>query len=60
MRVPADTRTQYKNPSVFHDITVGSNPGCGTDGFAVAKGWDPVTGLRTPNYPALLKLFTGQ
>jgi tripeptidyl-peptidase-1 len=60
MRVPADTRTQYKNPSVFHDITVGSNPGCGTDGFAVAKGWDPVTGLGTPNYPALLKLFTGQ
>lgn len=24
---------------------MGSNPGCGTDGFAVSKGWDPVTGL---------------
>ena len=47
----------YAHPEVFHDITVGSNPGCGTDGFAVATGWDPVTGLGTPNYPAMLKLF---
>ncbi|EGP87472.1 unnamed protein product [Zymoseptoria tritici ST99CH_1A5] len=52
--------TLYKNPQVLHDITVGSNPGCGTDGFAVAKGWDPVTGLGTPNYPAMLKLFLAQ
>lgn len=35
----------YKNPSVLHDITVGNNSGCGTGGFAVSKGWDPVTGL---------------
>jgi tripeptidyl-peptidase-1 len=49
--------TLYAHPHVFHDITVGSNPGCGTDGFAVASGWDPVTGLGTPNYPALLKLY---
>ncbi len=32
---------QYANPSTLHDITVGNNPGCGTSGFAVAKGWDP-------------------
>ncbi|KAF1990249.1 putative alkaline serine protease AorO [Aulographum hederae CBS 113979] len=49
--------TLYKNPQVLHDITNGSNPGCGTDGFAVSEGWDPVTGLGTPNYPAMLKLF---
>ena len=49
--------TLYANPSAFHDITVGSNPGCNTQGFAVTQGWDPVTGLGTPNYPALLKVF---
>nr|POE79437.1 tripeptidyl-peptidase sed1 [Quercus suber] len=49
--------TLYKNPSVLHDITVGNNPGCNTTGFAASKGWDPVTGLGTPNYPALLKLL---
>ena len=31
----------YKNPGALHDITTGSNPGCGTNGFPVAKGWDP-------------------
>lgn len=36
--------TLYANPGVLHDITVGSNPGCNTTGFAVASGWDPVTG----------------
>ncbi|KAI0683196.1 hypothetical protein BC835DRAFT_1296691, partial [Cytidiella melzeri] len=45
----------YANPSAFHDITTGSNPGCGTDGFAAATGWDPVTGLGTPNFAALKK-----
>ena len=24
------------------DIKSGSNPGCGTDGFEAASGWDPV------------------
>lgn len=50
----------YKNPQVLHDITTGNNPGCGTNGFSAAKGWDPVTGLGTPNYPAMLKLFMAQ
>lgn len=49
----------YAHPEVLHDITVGSNPGCGSDGFAVSSGWDPVTGLGTPNYPAMLDLFLG-
>ena len=33
--------TLYQNPSALHDITTGSNPDCGTNGFSVAKGWDP-------------------
>lgn len=49
--------TLYANPEAFHDITEGNNPGCNTDGFKAAKGWDPVTGLGTPNYPKLLDLF---
>ncbi|GMF81013.1 unnamed protein product [Aspergillus oryzae] len=28
----------YKNPSVLNDITNGTNPGCGTDGFSTAPG----------------------
>lgn len=49
--------TLYANPGAFHDITVGNNSGCGTPGFFAASGWDPLTGLGTPNYPALLKVF---
>ncbi|GAM86246.1 hypothetical protein ANO11243_042580 [Dothideomycetidae sp. 11243] len=49
--------TLYAHPQVLHDITVGNNSGCGTPGFYAASGWDPVTGLGTPNYPAMLKLF---
>ncbi|KAI8633240.1 putative protease S8 tripeptidyl peptidase I [Xylariaceae sp. FL1651] len=47
----------YANPGVLNDITNGSNPGCGTIGFSAVKGWDPVTGLGTPNYPKMLELF---
>ncbi|CAK5263983.1 unnamed protein product [Mycena citricolor] len=45
----------YANPQMFHDIKTGSNPGCGTDGFPATAGWDPVTGLGTPDFPAMLK-----
>ncbi|KAF7976406.1 hypothetical protein HWV62_6805 [Athelia sp. TMB] len=41
----------------FNDIVSGSNPGCGTKGFTTAKGWDPVTGLGTPNMEKLMPLF---
>jgi tripeptidyl-peptidase I len=47
----------YKHPEAFNDITVGSNPGCGSGGFKAAPGWDPVTGLGTPNFPKLKKIF---
>ena len=48
---------QYANPQVLHDITVGNNSGCNTEGFVASPGWDPVTGLGTPNYPAMLALY---
>lgn len=41
----------------FNDIILGSNPGCGTKGFDTAKGWDPVTGVGTPNLEVLMPLF---
>ncbi|KII91521.1 hypothetical protein PLICRDRAFT_105438 [Plicaturopsis crispa FD-325 SS-3] len=40
--------------SAFNDITSGGNQGCGTAGFTATEGWDPVTGLGTPNFPKLL------
>ncbi|KAK4700340.1 hypothetical protein P7C70_g5912, partial [Phenoliferia sp. Uapishka_3] len=41
----------------FNDITEGGNAGCGTGGFSSETGWDPVTGLGTPNFQKLLPLF---
>ncbi|THU96529.1 family S53 protease [Dendrothele bispora CBS 962.96] len=49
------SRSLYANPQAFFDILNGSNPGCGTDGFPARVGWDPVTGLGTPNFEAMLK-----
>lgn len=51
--------SQYNNTQAFHDITVGNNFACHGKGFEAAVGWDPVTGLGTPNYPALLAAFMG-
>ena len=41
----------------FNDVTNGTNPGCGTEGFRASPGWDPVTGLGTPNFERLLANF---
>ncbi|KAH8983112.1 subtilisin-like protein [Lactarius akahatsu] len=41
----------------LNDITSGSNPGCGTDGFSAVPGWDPVTGLGTPDFEKLQNTF---
>lgn len=38
----------------FNDITNGTNPGCGTPGFSAVQGWDPVTGVGTPNLGKLI------
>jgi len=49
----------YQNSDAFTDITVGTNAiGRGTGplkyGFPCAKGWDPATGLGTPDFAKLL------
>ncbi|KAF9373094.1 hypothetical protein CPB97_000811 [Podila verticillata] len=40
----------YKNPGIWNDVTQGSNPSCNSPGFPAAAGWDPVTGMGTPNF----------
>ncbi len=49
--------TLYANPGILNDIKRGGNQGCGTPGFTSVKGWDPVTGLGTPNFPKILAKF---
>ncbi|CCL99285.1 uncharacterized protein FIBRA_01301 [Fibroporia radiculosa] len=46
-------------PSAFNDITVGNNPGCGTEGFNATIGWDAVTGWGTPNFGVLKEIVLG-
>ncbi|KAF7316160.1 Family S53 protease-like protein [Mycena indigotica] len=41
--------------AALNDVSVGKNPGCGTSGFNATAGWDPVTGLGSPNYARLRK-----
>jgi len=47
-------------PQCFHDVTVGDNlcteGGCSSacEGFYATTGWDPVTGLGTPNTQAII------
>ncbi|KAI1320865.1 peptidase S8/S53 domain-containing protein [Xylariaceae sp. FL0255] len=42
----------------LNDITSGGNTGCSGEidnaGFSAVSGWDPATGLGSPNYPNLL------
>jgi len=53
-------KMQADDPTTFHDITVGDNKctedGCAStcEGFVCTKGWDPVTGLGTPNFENML------
>lgn len=49
--------TAYAHPEVFNDVTLGSNKGCGVEGWEAVAGWDPATGLGTPNYPKMLELW---
>mmetsp|Transcript_9236 Transcript_9236/g.18500 ORF Transcript_9236/g.18500 Transcript_9236/m.18500 type:complete len:397 (-) Transcript_9236:26-1216(-) len=44
----------YQNPSMFTDITSGSNSYLCCEGFEAASGWDPVTGMGTPIYSEML------
>ena len=45
----------YAAASGFHDITSGNN-----GAYAAAKGWDPCTGLGSPNGTALLAALSGE
>ncbi|KAN0115995.1 Peptidase S8/S53 domain containing protein [Russula decolorans] len=54
----------FLNPMLYsigvgglNDITQGNAPGCGTPGFSATTGWDPVTGLGTPNFAALKNIL---
>ncbi|KIK66338.1 hypothetical protein GYMLUDRAFT_38149 [Collybiopsis luxurians FD-317 M1] len=40
----------------FNDITQGSNPGCNCTNTRT-EGWDPATGVGTPNVAKLIPLF---
>ena len=62
--VPRVLANRYKGQAagagLFHDITQGDN--CNDDeckdghvGFEATKGWDPVSGLGSPVYPAMRK-----
>ncbi|KAF7295211.1 Family S53 protease-like protein [Mycena indigotica] len=48
----------YANPSAFNDIKIGHNSGfdCdeSTQAFDAAAGWDPLSGMGTPDYERLL------
>lgn len=43
----------YQNPDAFNDITEGSNPGCGTNGFPATTGWDASSGLGSALFDKL-------
>ncbi|KAL2072472.1 hypothetical protein VTL71DRAFT_11815 [Oculimacula yallundae] len=47
----------YRHDDVMNDVVEGTNLGCGTQGFKAVQGWDPATGLGTPNYPKMKALF---
>jgi kumamolisin len=40
--------------SVFNDITTGNNDDSGLGYYSAQTGWDPCTGLGSPNGTALL------
>jgi tripeptidyl-peptidase-1 len=47
----------YGHADALTDIDSGTGDGCKSDddGFPAVKGWDAITGLGTPNFPALAK-----
>ena len=44
----------YQNADAFFDVVSGVNKGRGDDGFTAVKGWDPASGVGTPNFAALV------
>eukprot|EP01060_Flectonema_neradi_P001654 TRINITY_DN109_c2_g1_i1.p1 TRINITY_DN109_c2_g1~~TRINITY_DN109_c2_g1_i1.p1 ORF type:complete len:531 (+),score=135.70 TRINITY_DN109_c2_g1_i1:44-1636(+) len=52
---PALYAAYGKDATSFNDVIKGSTAGCGLEHWSAVAGWDPTTGLGTPNYPNLLK-----
>ena len=51
--------TLYENPGLLRDVTVGNNMPSGTElGYSAKAGWDPCTGLGSPNGAALFSALT--
>ncbi len=51
--------TVYSCSGAWNDITSGGSYGCGSGngGFPVGPGWDPSTGMGTPNFAGLRKCY---
>jgi tripeptidyl-peptidase-1 len=48
----------YRHPWALNDINKGENYGCGGEkAFAARPGWDPVTGLGTPDFERLWRIY---
>ena len=48
----------YRHASAFQDVTLGTNDEgrASNHGFDAVSGWDPATGVGTPDYEALSQL----
>ena len=47
----------HQHPEAFNDLKTGANDATACfsgSGFRASEGWDPATGLGTPNFSALL------
>ncbi|KAI1198898.1 peptidase S8/S53 domain-containing protein [Nemania serpens] len=48
----------YGHPEVLKDVVTGANLGCGVDpAFRATTGWDPASGLGSPDYDRMRRLF---
>jgi tripeptidyl-peptidase-1 len=47
--------TRTKREGAWRDVKSGSNPGCNTAGFEAVRGWDPVTGVGSPDFEGLVR-----
>ncbi|KAK3694162.1 peptidase S8/S53 domain-containing protein [Podospora appendiculata] len=47
----------YAHPEMFVDVVEGSIGGCGTPGFSAVAGWDPASGLGTPSFERMRRVF---
>lgn len=47
----------YNNSAALNDVQEGQSYGCGGDGFYASPGWDPVSGLGSPNLTTLMQIF---